>query len=291
MSDPSASLLAKARRDFHSSLFGTVLFINRDGILSNADKANKGSIAIARAIAERMLGEAVAQDHLIAQKSGKAFEECCSDFLRATFGKLQHLRPGRWQIGRWIEERRPSIADFEQYAHLHKLYEIAKRDAELRAVLQTDYLITPDVVIARLSEPDERINVDGIALVDGSIARRASIRASNNPLAILHASISCKWTLRSDRAQNARTEGLNLVRNRKGRVPHIAVVTGEPTPSRVASLAMGTGEIDCVYHFALHELIEAVKSLGMTDSEELVQLMVDGKRLKDIADLPLDLVI
>ena len=34
--------------------------------------------------------------------------------------------------------------------------------------------------------------------------------------------------MRSDRAQYSRTEALNLIRNRKGRLPHIVVVTGEP---------------------------------------------------------------
>ena len=105
-----------------------------------------------------------------------------------------------------------------------------------------------------------------------------------------HASVSCKWTpRRSDRAQNARSEGLNLVRNRKGRLPHIAVVTGEPTPYRIASIALGTGDIDCVYHFALPELVDTVKALGYADSEDLLNTMIEGKRLRDIADLPLEL--
>jgi hypothetical protein len=97
--------------------------------------------------------------------------------------------------------------------------------------------------------------------------------------------------VRSDRAQNARSEALNLVRNRKGRLPHIAVVTGEPTPGRIASIALGTGDIDCAYHFALPELVETVKELGMDDSQELLSNMMEGKRLRDIMDLPLDLVI
>ena len=35
-----------------------------------------------------------------------------------------------------------------------------------------------------------------------------------------------------------------MVRNRKGRLPHIAVVTGEPTPGRIESIAPGSGDID-----------------------------------------------
>ena len=97
--------------------------------------------------------------------------------------------------------------------------------------------------------------------------------------------------MRSDRAQNSRTEALNLIRNRKGHLPHIVVVTAEPMPNRLASLALGTGDIDCVYHFALHELITAVKDIGSEDSIETLETLVKGKRLKDISDLPLDLSV
>jgi hypothetical protein len=54
--------------------------------------------------------------------------------------------------------------------------------------------------------------------------------------------LSSKWTIRLDRSQNSRTEALNLIRNRKCPLPHIVVVT-EPLPSRIASIAMGTGDI------------------------------------------------
>ena len=67
------------------------------------------------------------------------------------------------------------------------------------------------------------------------------------------------------------------------------VVTAEPTPSRLASIALGTGDIDCVYYFALYELQATLKELGMDDSADMLAIMVDGKRLKDISDLPLDL--
>jgi len=77
--------------------------------------------------------------------------------------------------------------------------------------------------------------------------------------------------------------------NRKGRLPHIAVITGEPTPGRVASLALGTGDIDCVYHFALYEVRNALVDQGRDETLELLDTMVEGKRLRDISDLPLDL--
>ncbi len=69
------------------------------------------------------------------------------------------------------------------------------------------------------------------------------------------------------------------------------VVTAEPLPSRLASIALGTGDIDCVYHFALYELQAAIQALGLDDAGEMLAVMVDGKRLKDISDLPLDLAV
>lgn len=122
------------------------------------------------------------------------------------------------------------------------------------------------------------------------------LRARNNPLPLLHASVSCKWTLRSDRAQNARTEALNLLRNRKGRAPAIVLVTAEPLPTRLASLAYGTGDVDRIYHFALNELVAAVDNLtrlggGNGMQETALRRMIDGLRLADISDLAYDLLI
>ena len=101
--------------------------------------------------------------------------------------------------------------------------------------------------------------------------------------------------MRSDRAQNSRTEALNLIRNRKGHLPHIVVVTAEPLPSRLASLALGTGDIDCVYHCALYELLASVQEFGNAqgreDIIETLENLIEGRRLKDISDLPLDLSV
>jgi hypothetical protein len=59
----------------------------------------------------------------------------------------------------------------------------------------------------------------------------------------------------------------------------------------LSSLALGTGDVDCVYHFALPELVHAVEELGHDDTNELLSIMINGKRLKDISDLPLDLAV
>lgn len=283
--------LNEARKSFHAALLEQkVLGITAEGIPSNADKGNKLSISVGFGIAE-LLGCEARGAKLKGQMAGKIFEDICSNFLAETFSKLGHLRPGSWHVGT-IKSKKNQIAlsNFEQYYHLKALYDAAQASVELATALGNDYIITPDVLIYRDPEKDETINHSEIFL-DETIALLTGIRKSNNHLPLLHASVSCKWTLRSDRAQNARSEGLNLVRNRKGKLPHIVVITAEPTPSRIASIALGTGDIDCVYHFALPELVETIKGLGHTDAEDSLHMMIEGKRLRDIADLPLDLVI
>jgi hypothetical protein len=185
---------------------------------------------------------------------------------------------------------KPGISRFEQYRHLTDLAAAAAANPVLAAAIGSDYIIKPDVMIFRDPEADAEINVSGL-VVDGTSANMSSLRAVNQSELLLHASVSCKWTIRSDRAQNARSEGLNLIRNRKGRVPHIVVITAEPLPNRIVSLALGTGDIDCVYHFALPELSQTLEELGFEDASELLQIMTAGKRLKDISDLPLDLAV
>jgi hypothetical protein len=97
--------------------------------------------------------------------------------------------------------------------------------------------------------------------------------------------------MRSDRAQNTRTEALNLLRNRKGRAPSIVAVTAEPLPTRLSSLALGTGDVDFVYHTALPELREALTATGNEDQLDMLNTIVEGRRIRDIADLVLDLLI
>lgn len=275
--------LSEARTEFHSTILAGILTKNDKGIPSNADTGSKISVALACAILDQ-LGVARTAAKLPGQTAGADFEDVTATFVRLCFDHLSHLRPGKFFISKGV-----GITQFEQYAHLDELEAIAKSNREIATALGSDYLIKPDIVVGRHPDSDDVINASEM-LVDSKSAQLTSLRQSNGAQAILHASISCKWTLRSDRAQNARSEGLNLVRNRKGRLPHIAVITGEPMPSRIASLAMGTGDIDCVYHFALYELRQALVDQDREDTLDLLDTMIAGKRLRDISDLPLDLV-
>ena len=286
---PTTAEFFEARKTFHASLLASILTVNSAGVASNADSSSKLSTKIAGGIADQLNAETIAE-RIAGQSSGNQFEGICADFVRNTFNKLGHLRPGSWEVHQVSGRNRLEIAKFEQYAHLVALDRAAKADAELAASLGSDYTITPDIILVRHTEDDSVINAQAY-LVDDNVTTFASLRRKNNELPLLHASISCKWTIRSDRAQNARSEALNLIRNRKGTLPHIVVVTAEPMPSRLASIALGTGDIDCVYHFALYELQATVRAENQDDAKDLLDVMVNGKRLKDISDLPLDLAV
>ena len=289
------ALIAKARVHFHERLFETnTLTLTKTGVVSNADTSSRGSKAISKRIVDILVEE---QHHEIntvekisGQTLGKQFEMLTMEFLQETFPKLQNLYPGHWSILQLGNNNKLKTSDFEQYEHLAYLSALTADNSQLAAALGNDYLVAPDVVVYRDLYEDTEINALQ-CIVDDDVCKMADIRKSNGGKPLLHASVSAKYTMRSDRAQNSRTEALNLIRNRKGHLPHIVVVTAEPMPNRLASLALGTGDIDCVYHFALYELIRAVKEVGSEDAIEILDTLVQGKRLKDISDLPLDLAV
>ena len=286
------AIITEARKKYHQTLVSEgVLSLSKDGVASNADSSNRPSIAIAKAVAEKLgASESI---KLKGQTAGTKFEQITMQFIADTFPKLQHLRPGSWEIRNLGNQSSTKTSDFAQYEHLAYLTDLVDKNKQLATVIGNDYLVAPDVIIYRNLCEDAEIN-HGKSYVDMSVATMADLRKSNGGKPILHASVSAKWTMRSDRAQNSRTEALNLIRNRKGHLPHIVVVTGEPLPSRLASLALGTGDLDCVYHFALYELLEAVREYGANGREDIVETLenlIAGKRLKDISDLPLDLSV
>jgi len=278
------SLADEHRKEFHTALLAGVLTVDDSGVPNIADKGSKASKAIAQKLIEK-LGRARVSVKAAGQTSGADFETVCSDYVKRAFGALSHLRPGDFVI-----EKGRTISAFDQYQHLNEIEKIAKASREISTAIGSDYLISPDVLIWKKPVSDAQINASADTVGHG-VASHTPFREASGANPTLHASISCKWTLRSDRAQNARSEGLNLVRNRKGKLPHVVIITAEPTPNRIASLALGTGDIDCVYHIALPELQETLAELENETASEMLAMMVEGRRVRDIADLPFDLII
>lgn len=282
------AVLADLRGDYQRHLCAEVLGTRSESrILNIADGSSKASREIATRMVE-LLGHPTCQTTLAGQTVGNEFTRLTMEFLRSAFSRLAHLRPGDWFFA--MNPSESAIALFEQYGHLADLKQVLDANRELATSIGSDYLVTPDIIVGRQPVLDDEINSRDVLLgKNDETARRSPLRASNAGLPILHASISCKYTMRSDRAQNTRTEALNLMRNRKGRNPHIVAVTVEPMAGRIASIAMGTGDVDCTYHAALDELLQATRDLDYSDAEDTLQTLIQGRRLRDISDLPLDL--
>ncbi|WP_353889670.1 NgoMIV family type II restriction endonuclease, partial [Campylobacter coli] len=64
----------------------------------------------------------------------------------------------------------------------------------------------------------------------------------------LELALSAKWSLRTARAPDCVSQGAQRVAQRRGRMPHFAVITREPRPAMLRILADGSGAVDCVYH-------------------------------------------
>ncbi|MCC3297542.1 NgoMIV family type II restriction endonuclease [Arthrobacter caoxuetaonis] len=169
--------------------------------------------------------------------TGRPLEMAVASSLETDLPKLDPSRT--WTVGRGSEK----ISDFLQYKHLEKVNQLVNRHAELRTTLGTDYLIKPDVTVGLPSRHEWEPR-------------------------FLHAAVSCKWTIRSDRVQNIRHENNQMIRHRRERLPHLVTVTAEPLPTRLAAIARGTGEVDAVYHVAYGALDRAIGTAGFLSREQ-----------------------
>ena len=229
-------------------------FNSSTGCPNCADKDSTASVTIAVAILEQ-LGISASVSHT-GQSAGAELERKVAGYLETV---LPIICPGRpWIV--FGKDGKKQISEFAQYQHLARLKSVMEEDKTglLRVEIGSDYLISPDVTVGLVTDTETPF---------------------------LHAAVSCKWTIRSDRVQNIRHEGTILTRHRRGRQPHVVAVTAEPLPSRLAAIARGTGEVDAVYHIALGELEKAVAALDNDEQWECLGELLDQGRLRDLEDL------
>jgi hypothetical protein len=212
-----------------------------------ADVDNAESIRIAAGVLDA-LGVDRAVDPAVPSAPGGPLEQAVCDSLA---GELARRDPGR----EWLVGRGTVITRFDQYAHLSEVDALVRANPELRVTVGMDYLIRPDVTVGLGRVPT----------------------ASGLPP--LHAAISCKWTIRSDRVQNIRHECLQMIRHRRGRQPHLVTVTAEPLPSRLASIARGTGEVDAVYHIAYEAMAASVDANANVDQADAWREVTGQRRV------------
>lgn len=117
-------------------------------------------------------------------------------------------------------------------------------------------------------------------------------RPSSRATSVLEVALSLKWSLRTDRAQDCRSQGAKLAALRRGRMPHFGVVTMEPRPYYLNLVAGGSGDVDCAYVLDLPSLAQAVDLVYTTrprlKGRDLFHRLVDQGRIRDYDDLVLE---
>ena len=166
------------------------------------------------------------------------------------FDQYRHLGV----FGNFRKGYAPSSSDIEEFIRLADNLPTSPATTRLRNVLQQsrsrfegrDYLV---------SQMLDNMPEESLLRVDVTVGQHRS--EARPPL--MHLGLSAKWSLRTDRAQDCISQGSKLATQRRGAMPHFAVITMEPRPSMLKILADGSGAIDCVYHLHLPALIEAVE--------------------------------
>lgn len=103
--------------------------------------------------------------------------------------------------------------------------------------------------------------------------------------------LSLKWSLRTDRAQDCRSQGAKMASLRRGPMPHFATVTMEPRSAMLALLGRGSGDLDCVYHLDLPALTSAFEDYYQDNPGararpyDTFRRLVEHGRVRDYDDL------
>lgn len=278
---------------FASALCG----FRANGNPNTSDNNDALSIEWGRALFERL---GVSPDAEAPELVGNLMEAAIAENLRDIRGDLQ------------IEQSRPA-ADFEQYEHLRVFQDFKSRyqgsHAALRQVEELSSDLPDSVAAIRLARAiemarrqaerdDELVSrlsstmpEESLLRIDVTVAERGSSGPSSP---FLHAALSSKWSLRTDRAQDCVSQGSKLVAQRRGRMPHYAVVTMEPRPAMLRLIAYGSGSVDCVYHLALPQLLAAADVVASVErrsrrgswSPRVTLLrMVEQRRVRDYDEL------
>ncbi len=214
-----------------------------------------------------------------------------------------------------VVESESSPHEFEQYAHLKALRELSEDlSSEVELALSglkedvTDRYEDLDRIgaarIAELVDALDRaqsaaevrrrsladlLGDESLLRLDVAVNRPAPVP---NPSKIPHlvAGFSLKWSLRTDRLQDPRTQGAKMASLRRGRMPHFAAVTMEPRPYMLGRMGRGSGDLDCVYHLHLPALMLAVNEVykgkpARVKMRDMFNRMVEQRRLLDYDDL------
>jgi hypothetical protein len=267
---------------------------------NTSDQTDKGSVELGEALFE-VLG---------VRPEAKGDEPTGSPFAQQV---ARHLSTKMAEVtDRLVVEPEKRLNAFQQYRHVGALgdlepgasREYVKAFSRLKAEVRKRISSPPSAVIrleemiaaverAASEEAEKRrsvlieVGAESLLKLDVSIAEPQQSR-----LPELLLGLSLKWSLRTDRAQDCRSQGAKLSALRRGRMPHFAAVTMEPRPYMLNLLGGGSGDVDCVYHLDLPALTEAIQRVyrSKTDKNSLrtvatFERLVDQRRLRDYDEL------
>jgi hypothetical protein len=290
---------------FVSSLCGY-----RDGRPNTSDAGSDGSVKLGKLFFEAMgiSTDAALPEEREGKKVGELMTLLLSADLKSALGeKAPHL----------IVDPEKAFSEFEQFTHLGAVrelrgnlgQEVAQAVNELerysaRAGLDEEVL---DKVVGHLSKIREQIDLadqrrrellnlmgeESLLKLDVTVSRNLPNSADEaTQRRHLVAGFSLKWTLRTDRAQDCRSQGAKMAALRRGRMPHFAAVTMEPRPSMLAILGRGSGDVDCVYHLHLPALCDAIdeycsgtKHKATLEMRDTFRRLLDQRRVRDYDEL------
>lgn len=191
-------------------------------------------------------------------------------------GALQELRQGSsvgfnraWnRLAKYVRRTTPAT----NLEHVESLIAEVEAQSELQAT--------------RLKALVDELGDESLLGLDVTVSRTEDERF----LPHLEVGLSLKWSLRTDRAQDCRSQGAKMSALRRGRMPHFAALTMEPRPYMLNLLGGGSGDVDCVYHLDLPSLTRAVEEVYVGSPQRLkgrdmFRRLVDQHRLKDYEDL------
>lgn len=286
--------------------FAVALCGYRDGRPNTSDAGDKGSVDLGRVFFDAMgvtadaSPPAAAVGNLMAAKLSE-------DLQQHLASRADHLAV--------VPEQ--SLVRFEQYSHLSAAREL-RTDLSadiIRAISALDEFAAGlgaenefrnalgtrmDRIREEVQRVDDRrrdllnmLGEESLLKLDVTVSRDVpNPIPPHRPLKHLIAGLSLKWSLRTDRAQDCRSQGAKMGALRRGRMPHFAAVTMEPRPSMLALLCRGSGDVDCVYHLHLPALAQAIDDYcsGTTRPARLAirdnfNRLRDQRRLRDYDEL------
>ncbi|MFE7629857.1 NgoMIV family type II restriction endonuclease [Kocuria sp. NPDC057446] len=246
---------------FAASLCG--FRINNGQVTANpntSDSNDSGSIELGRALFNEL---GVPTDRVVGKDPGARLEE-------AIQLHLQPLRPDLAIL------RSRSALEFEQYAHLRVFPAFVSNHKETAPTLEQLQKIAEQLpnsaatkrlkrrlakATAEFGEQDRLSTRLKLYMPEESLLKLDLTCASvdEGRESFLHLGLSSKWSLRTDRAQDCVSQGSKLASQRRGPMPHYAVITMEPRPAMLKIIADQSGSVDYVYHLDLPALIRAME--------------------------------